>query len=338
MHLGIEIGGTKLQLAIGEAGQPPRDVRRLAVTPEDGAGGILAQLEVAAAELLDRHHVRAVGVGFGGPVDRRAGRVIKSHQIDGWDDFDLAQWCREKLGRPAVIGNDCDVAALAEARYGAGQGANPLFYVTVGTGIGGGLVIDGDIFHGHGQAVAEIGHLRLDRRRVLRTRPAPGADLGEEGDAASTIESAASGWSIAAAAREQIRRFKEHATPSVRPEAWRIVEDVTSRCGRNLDALTARHLDEAARAGNALATWAFSRAATALGYGIATVITLISPEVVVLGGGVSSAGAAHFWTPLEQAVTHYVFPPLRGSYQIMPAALGGDVVLHGALAIAEGMS
>ena len=115
---------------------------------------------------------------LGGPVDAEHGRVIKSHQIEGWDGYPLAEWVQATLNLPAAVANDCDAAAIAEARFGAGQGRHVVFYVTVGSGIGGGLVLDGQIYRGSGPAAAEIGHLR----------PGLHADRPDE-----TVESIASG-------------------------------------------------------------------------------------------------------------------------------------------------
>ncbi len=158
MFLGIEIGGTKLQLGVGPGdGAPPRALERFDVQPEQGALGILRRIESAATTLINRHQVSAIGIGFGGPVDTAAGHVLKSHQIEGWDNFALADWCRQRLGLPAQLQNDCDLAALAEARFGAGRHHKVVFYVTVGTGIGGGLVIEGRIYRGHGPAPPRSG-------------------------------------------------------------------------------------------------------------------------------------------------------------------------------------
>src|SRR5688572_27563181 len=133
MYLGIEIGGTKLQLGVGH---PTRstlvELARCDVAPQNGARGILDQIEKSARDLIARHQVVRIGIGFGGPVS--AGVVTKSHQIDGWENFPLADWCRQKFGLETVLGNDCDAAALAEASVGAGRGARTVFYVTVGTG------------------------------------------------------------------------------------------------------------------------------------------------------------------------------------------------------------
>ena len=172
MFLGIEIGGTKLQLGVGPGdGAPLVAIERFTVDPGLAAAGILEQIEAAGTKLVARHQVSAVGIGFGGPVDSAAGRVIKSHQIDGWEDFDLLKWCRSRLGVPVRLQNDCDVAALAEARFGAGRDERVVFYMTIGTGVGGGLVVDGRIFHGAGVSVAEVGHLRPACTPIMPTTP-----------------------------------------------------------------------------------------------------------------------------------------------------------------------
>ena len=126
-----------------------------------------------------------MGIGFGGPVDADTGRTILSHHVEGWSDFPLADWCRQTLGVPATIGNDSDLAGLGEARFGAGQGARIVFYSNVGTGIGGALVIGGQLHRGSCGIASELGHLR------------PGLQC--EGPD-QTLESIAAGWGIAAAA------------------------------------------------------------------------------------------------------------------------------------------
>src|SRR5206468_11760890 len=127
---------------------------------------------------FERSQIKGVGIGFGGPVDDATRTVIKSHQIEGWDNFPLADWISDMLGWPADLGNDADVAGLAEALFGAGQGLSPIFYITIGSGIGGGLIIKGEIYRGCGRGAAEIGHLKMPRQRGDRDAPEfPGAIL-----------------------------------------------------------------------------------------------------------------------------------------------------------------
>src|SRR5919199_1217968 len=166
LFLGIEIGGTKLQLGLGAGDGALAGLWRGPVDVAAGPEGIRRQIQRAVPELLaragvERGRLRGVGIGFGGPVDDATHTIIKSHQIAGWDNFPLADWVGDVVGLPAVLGNDADAAGLAEALHGAGKGLSPVFYITIGSGIGGGLIINGEVYRGCGRGAAEIGHLRL---------------------------------------------------------------------------------------------------------------------------------------------------------------------------------
>jgi glucokinase len=312
MYLGIEIGGTKLQLAVGPGdGSPLIDFKRAEIRVPEGAGGILRQIESIGRELIARHQPRAIGVGFGGPVDAEAGRTITSHQVEGWCDFALVDWCHETLGLPAAISNDADAAGLAEARFGAGRRHGVVFYVTVGSGIGGALVLDGRVYPGGHGIASEIGHLR------------PGLDADQPH---ATVEAIASGFGIAAAGRGWLLRESIY-DPSK--------SDVLARCAGRIEQLSGRMVADAAAAGNVAAQRIVTNALQTLGWAISQMITLMAPQVVVMGGGVPLAGEKMFFEPLRQQVARYVFPPLAHSYAIVPAELGEEVVVHGALAVAK---
>ncbi|HEV2970014.1 MAG TPA: ROK family protein [Pirellulales bacterium] len=339
MFLGIEIGGTKLQLGVGAGdGSPLVALDRHEIDPAGGAVGILAQVESATAALLRRYPIARIGIGFGGPVESAAGRIIRSHQVEGWQDFPLVDWFQRTFGLPAVLGNDCDVAGLAEARFGAGRGRRVVFYMTIGSGIGGGLIIDGQIYRGHGIAAAEIGHLR----------PGLHADRPDQ-----TVESLASGWGIAAAAQSRLADPIYHPfaslrdeTGSTRPDELRqrmidveevaeeFAADLLSRADGMLDQVTAKLVAQAATDGNQIALDVLNHACQVLGWAIAQATTLLSPDVVVIGGGVSQIGESLLFAPLRSEVERYVFPPLLRSYEILHAQLGEEVVVHGALALA----
>ena len=133
----IEIGGTKLQLLVGDAAGKTLDEVRLTVDRSWGGAGIRAQIEEALPRLLAQWQPSALGVGFGGPVDWQTGQVCCSHQIEGWADFPLGQWLGQLSRRPVVVDNDANLAALGEATHGAGAGCSPVFYITLGSGVGG---------------------------------------------------------------------------------------------------------------------------------------------------------------------------------------------------------
>lgn len=339
MYLAVEIGGTKLQVGVGPGdGSPPEALQRLDVPPGAEARNILALLEPVVRRLSKEYRVNAVGVGFGGPVDAQAGRTLLSHQVEGWREFPLVGWFAEHIGLRAVLGNDSDLAGLAEARFGAGRGRKVVVYSNAGSGIGGALVIGGQLYQGNRGIAAEIGHLR----------PGLGADSAEQ-----TVEALASGWAIAGAARAQlggpVSHDLNHLIGGSRPlgpaalrqrlidaeeKFERCAADLLERCGGQPERLSAAIVAQAAREENPLAREIFDHAAQAYGWALAQVITLFAPEVVVLGGGVAQAGEDLWLAPVRKYVDRYVFPPLRETFQILPAALGEAVVIHGALALA----
>jgi glucokinase len=226
-YLGIEIGGTKLQIVVGDKSGQIHERFRFAVNPALGAAGIRQQLEQALPDLASRTKPVAVGVGFGGPVDWKNGRICCSHQIEGWSDFPLSKWLSKLAQAPVIVDNDANVGALGEALCGAGAGFNPVFYVTLGSGVGGGLVGDGKIYHGTSPGEAEIGHIRLDR-------------FG------ATIESCCSGWAVDAKVRAS--SLVQSASPSPggeakllsaalsknHPEAQKILDDTANNLALGL--------------------------------------------------------------------------------------------------------
>src|SRR5437867_499835 len=161
--LGIEIGGTKLQVVVGDESATILDRQRFVVDRAKKSAGIRRQLERALNGLIARWKPVAIGVGFGGPVEWRTGRIARSHHVEGWAGVELGQWLRRVARLPVRVDNDANVAALGEASRGAGTGFNPVFYVTLGSGVGGGLVVDGKVYHGAGPGGAERGQGRLGR-------------------------------------------------------------------------------------------------------------------------------------------------------------------------------
>jgi glucokinase len=320
VYLGIEIGGTKLQLGVGPGDGTLAGLWRGPVDVAAGGEGIRRQVAAAVPELLgragvERGAVRGVGVGFGGPVDDATRTVIRSHQIAGWDGFPLADWLTELLGWPVVLGNDADVAGLAEALFGAGKGLSPVFYITIGSGIGGGLIVNGEIYRGCGRGAAEIGHLRF---------------LGDDGADDETapwdyhaLENVASGWAIEKKARRFASGNTHHDLPLLR------------LVNGQADQITARHVGEAIRAGDSKTRSLLELPLDHLANAIGHVIALLCPRCIVIGGGVSLMGEKVLFEPLRRLVAEHVFQPFAGCYEIVPAALGEEVVVHGALALAR---
>ncbi len=298
--LGIEIGGTKLQLVAGDADARITARRRFTVDKQRGGAGIREQIAGALPELMQLAQPSAIGVGFGGPVDAATGQICCSHQIEGWSEFPIGDWLRGLTGLPVTVDNDANTAALGEALRGAGVGCNPVFYVTLGSGVGGGLVVDGRIYHGAKPGEAEIGHVRLDKSGV-------------------TIEQRCAGWAVDRKIREACQR-----------EPWSPLSKLTA----DADHSEARALAPALALGDALAQRILDEVADDLAFGLSHVTQLMHPEVIVLGGGFSLVGEP--WrAAVAAALTRYVMEAFAPGPRVVLAGLGEDAVTVGALLLAN---
>jgi glucokinase len=296
--LAIEIGGTKLQLVAGDGKSPCTisERRKLGVDVDRGGAGIREQIESALPELISRWKPRAIGVGFGGPVDRATGRISRSHQIEGWSDFDLASWLGKVSRLPVLIDNDANMGALGEAVVGAGHDCASVFYVTLGSGVGGGFVREGSIYHGAAPGEAEVGHLRLDRH-------------------GTTVEDRCSGWAVD-------RRIREHATGAFR-------ELIGDRPGGE-----ARHLGRALEREDLCARWILEETAENLAFGLSHVVHLFHPEVIVLGGGLSLVGEP-LRCAVAAALPRFTMNVFAGTTEVRLARLGEDAIPVGCLVAAQ---
>ncbi len=324
MYLGIEIGGTKLQAGLGDGSGRLAELERTTARASAGAPGILEQVEHLTGRLLQRtglslDRLQGLGIGFGGPVDSTSGRVAKSHQVVGWDRFPLADWCAERFGHRCVLQNDADTAGLAEAVLGAGAGHSPVFYMTIGSGIGGGLIVERSIYRGAGGGASEVGHLQVPHA------------AGTANHAGPTLESVCSGWGIA----ERIQPLVKHALEQDGSES-QDASELVELAGGKLEEITAVTIATAARSGNQLARGHLQNSWQTLAWTLNQVIRLLCPQRIVIGGGVSQLGEELLFAPLRREVERHMFPPFRGYCEIVPADLGEEVVVHGALLLAAG--
>ncbi|HAB14814.1 MAG TPA: ROK family protein [Verrucomicrobiota bacterium] len=301
--LGVEIGGTKLQVVVGEPDGRIVERCRFAVDRAAGGAGIRALLSEHLQTLVRAHSPSALGVGFGGPVDWRAGRICCSHQISGWHDFELGDWLRAQTGLPVAVDNDANVAALGEARHGAGLKSNPVFWINMGSGVGGGLVVDGHIYHGASPGEAEIGHVRLDKSGTL-------------------VEDRCSGWAVDCRIREAAKLH-----PSG-PLARLIGTETRGE---------ARFLAAALAEGDELAHAILSELSDNLAFALSHVVQLLHPQIIVVGGGLSLIGE-----PLRDAIAsalpQYVMDSFQPGPRVTLAGLGEDSVPIGALVLAGEMA
>ena len=299
-YIAIEIGGTKLQLVAGNQIGQIIERRRFRIAPEAGAAGIRERIEAELPDLIRAHNALAVGIGFGGPVDRESGRIACSHQVEGWSDFPLREWAEDLTRLPVAVENDSNAAAYAEALVGAGRHCCPLAYTNMGSGVGGGLVVEGRIYHGHTPGEVEIGHLRLNR----------------EGD---TVESRCSGWAVDRRIRELCAR--EPRTLLNQPGAHEGGE--------------ARRLPEALAKGDPFARQLLADVAEDFAFGLSHVVQLFHPEVIVVGGGLSNVGEP-LRAAIQTALEPFVMEIFRPGPEIRLAALPEDNVPVGALLLAVG--
>ena len=298
--LGIEIGGTKLQIVAGDDFANIVARQRFTVASGSGAGGIRQQIASALPSLVREWQPSAIGMGFGGPVDWRTGCLARSHQVEGWSGFRMAEWLLELAGVPVVVENDSNTATFAEATRGAGAGLDPVFYFNLGSGVGGGLVVDGKIYHGQAPGEAEFGHVRLDKSGV-------------------TVEERCSGWAVDA----RIRQLKASGVKSL------LCEQLPATPGGE-----AKLLPQALAAGDEAAHQLIREVAEDLAFALSHVTHLFHPEVIVLGGGLSLIGE-----PLRAAVAaalpRLVMEVFHGGPPIKLSALGEDAVPVGALLLAQ---
>lgn len=277
--LAIDIGGTKFTLAAFDGERMVRRESRFT----DAAGGrdwMLEQVrEIARAWHAELRFDRC-GVGFGGPVDFAAQRVALSTHVGGWRDFELTAWMRDLLGVPVIMDNDANVGAIGEGEYGAGKGYSPLFYMTLSTGIGGGIYEGGRVWRGADSYGGEIGHITV--------RP-DGPDC-------------LCGW------RGCFERMC---------------------CGLWLERDYGRTARELMQDPGFVKEYVVN-----LSIGLKAAIMLLNPARIVIGGGIPKAGDALF-TPLRAELRRQVTDWSRARIDVVPAALGDDSVLYGALGLAK---
>ena len=298
MHfLAIEIGGTKLQVCAGTADGAIVARVRFAVDRAGGGEGIRAQIIGALPDLIAKWSPRAIGVGYGGPVDWKTGRIKCSHHIAGWDNFPLGDWLREGTSLPVFVENDANVAALGEAVHGAGRDANPVLWVNSGSGVGGGLVVDGHIYHGAVPGEIEIGHIRLERDGTI-------------------VEDRCSGWAVDRAVRDAVKEDPQSVLAQLAAK---------SEPG-------ARILAPAIAAGCPFADRILTGAMDELAFALSHAVQLLHPEMIVVGGGLGLIGEP-LRARLAAALPRWVMDAFAPGPRIELAALGEDAVPVGALAL-----
>ena len=300
--LGIDIGGTSFSVgSISSDGGRMRVYRNAPTAPEAGADDVIGRIVALAHEVM-AETTRAepgasfmgAGAGAPGPLDTGSGIVLLTPNL-GWVDFPLRDRLADGLGLPVVIDNDANCAVLGEWWCGAARGTAHAVGFTIGTGIGGGIIIDGRLYHGASDCAGEIGHTTIDSngRRCA---------CGNYG----CLEAYASGPAIARRAVEALEAGAESG--------------LAAMVGGDISAITAQTVYDAAQAGDPLAGEVVHDTAHFLGAGVANLVNIFNPEVVVVCGGVRKAGDLLF-VPLRREVARRAFKPAVAAVRILPSEL-----------------
>ncbi|MHB1161055.1 MAG: ROK family protein [Chloroflexota bacterium] len=309
--IALDLGGTHFRVAIGTSEgaiewrvSKPTDAER---GLQAVLGSIFETVDEALAVVGDRTKLQGIGVGAPGPLDPWAGVIHNPPNLPGWDRVPIRQLFEERYGLPTLVGNDANLAAVGEHRFGAGRGCKNMVYVTVSTGIGGGVISDDRLLLGHNGFAGEIGHMAIDMH-------GPVCQCGNVG----CLEVLASGTAIARRARELLQSGAESSLGGL-PE----------------EEVTAIEVVNAAYRGDATAGSILHEAAVALGVGMVNVAHLFNPHRIIIGGGVSNAGPL-LWDPMLETVRTRTMPPNRRDLEIVLAGLGDDAGLLGAVAMVTG--
>ncbi len=311
--LGIDIGGTKLAAGVVTMTGEQLSQDRVPTYASEGPERVIDRLIGLCRKVVDLagvswSQVLAAGVGCGGPLDPHLGLIKEPPNLPGWVDVPLVQLLQDALGVPVYLDNDANAAALGEHRFGAGRGVANLVYLTISTGVGGGIIIDNRLYQGENGNAGEIGHMSV----AYNGRP---CNCGSRG----CLEAYASGTNIAARAREAVLAGEPSSLVTLAGSA---------------EAITGETVEAAIRQGDPLALRVWAETVEILGAGITNVIHIFNPRRVVLGGGITNFGDDLLFEPIRRIAAQRVMGPLAEVVEVVPAQLGGQVGVLGAVAVA----
>lgn len=302
----VDLGGTNIRAALCDAHGSVLKRSRQLTQPEGGVDAVIGRIEACIRDVAGDATPLAIGVASPGPIDPFSGTVLYAANLF-WDHVPLRALLADRLEAPVAVGNDANLAALGEQRYGAGRGARDMAYVTISTGIGCGVILDDRLVLGHRGLATEIGHMVIDYNGPPIQSGVPGA-----------FEGYAAGPGIARAAQEAAR--------TGRPTR------MLDLAGGQIERISAKEVGEAARQGDAVALEVVTRTARILGLGLVNLLHLFDPALIVVGGSVALMGDM-LLDPVRATIERYAMPPYRG-VPLRPAALGDDSGLLGAAALA----
>lgn len=312
--IGVDVGGTKCAVTYGQKEDSELHIREKIRFATTGVDETIANIARAVDEVMRKNgltadNTAAIGISCGGPLDSRTGVVMSPPNLPGWDNIPIVKLLGDRFGIRTGIHNDANACALAEWKFGAGVGARNMVFLTFGTGLGAGLILDGKLYAGTNDNAGELGHIRL-------------SDFGPVGyGKCGSFEGFASGGGIA-----QLARFKVS-------EKHQMGERVAWCAPGQLDAITAQSVAEAAAGGDELALEIYRISATYLGRGLAIVIDLINPEVIVIGG-IYTRNREMMEPFVLREIEREALSHARRVCSIRPAALGEQIGDYAALSVA----
>jgi glucokinase len=314
LSIGIDVGGTKVLGGVVDSQGNILTTHR-EETPQSGGSALTQTVIGVIQELLAQYpekEIAAVGISAAGFVSSDRQTMLAAPNIAGWNGLNLRNEIMKEISLSIVIENDANAAAWGEAKYGAGRGENDVMMLTIGTGIGGGLVNDGELYRGAFGVAGEFGHVRIVPNGIE-------CGCGARG----CFEQYASGSALKRHLREEIERSPEQA------------EKLLARAGGKIENLKGDLIMAAARDGDALALAAFNTTGDWLGAGIASIAMVIDPACVVIGGGVAEAGEI-LMQPTRAAIEKYMpFNKKHPSPKVFAAQLGNDAGLVGVADLAR---
>ena len=313
--LGIDIGGTKI-LALAATPDGTTLASAVAETPsrESAERIISAMADTARTAMayagLDADSIGSVGVAAAGAIDARAGTIVHSPHLPAMNNTPVASMLSQRLGIAVAIGNDANLAALGEQRYGAGKGVDDLVFLTISTGIGGGIIIGGKLFTGSAGYAGEVGHITVDAHGPYGASTVPGA-----------WESLCSGTALERIATERVTAGERSSMSSALHDT-------------NQEGLTARDVFAACRSGDALAQDIVANAIVFLGAGLTSLVNLLNPEKIIIGGGLSNEWDAYI-APGVALMRQQSFAGIGKLTPVVPPALGVEAGAWGAVTLAS---
>lgn len=304
VYIGLDIGGTKCAVTLGRENADGSEMmvleKQKIATPTDGPARTLDRLAGLVAQFARREPIAGIGISCGGPLDSSAGVILGPPNLPGWNDVPIADYFRRRFGVPARLQNDANACAVAEWKYGAGRGLRNMVFLTFGTGMGAGLILDGRLYTGACDMAGEVGHWRL-------------AETGPSGyGKAGSFEGFCSGGGIARAAQAGL----------MEPAASDLL-----RAAGSPEGVTAKLVGELAEAGDPYCRSVYAQSGRMLGRGLALLVDLLNPQAIVIGS-IFARSTNLLWENARAQLEEEALAYNTRACRVLPARLGerlGDI-------------